>query len=391
IVTAAAVIVSLGRPTAAPVHYVDEPAFPALHDNPDAVQKVIMKGPDNSFSLVRESPDRWVAPDRANYPVATDDVRKLIVGLADMRLTEPKTKEPDLYGRIEVKDVDAKDAKSRLVRLEGAGGKVLAEAIIGKERYRLTGSQATGTYIRRPGEAQSWLASGAVQPETKVAEWLDDQVVALAGDTLRRIEIRPESGEAYAIARASADAGWQLESLGPDEKTKPDEDFAKLTGALSSVKMEDVKPRGELDWPARHGTAEVTTADGLELTVQLAKIGDDHWALFDASEVEPTAASEPAAPAQASGEKVAAADQATPTAQAKPAKPDASPGQAAAAESPSGATGSEGADKKAPATKLTAEALNQRTASWAYKIPEYLYTRLSTPRSAWLADKGKTS
>ena len=50
-----------------------------------------------------------------------------------------------------------------------------------------SGTEPSGTYIRHPGEAQSWLASGAVQPETKVTGWLDDEVVKLAPDTLRRI------------------------------------------------------------------------------------------------------------------------------------------------------------------------------------------------------------
>jgi len=180
------------------VRYVDEPAFLALRADPDAVAKVTLTTPEGSFSLVRVSPGRWVTPERADYPVAVDQVRDLIVALADMRLIEPKTTRADRYARLEVEDVGGEDAKSRLIKLESADGQTLAEAIVGKQRPRLTGTEAAGTYIRRPGEAQSWLASGGLPLEPAVTDWLVDEVVDLEGERIRRIEVRPASGPAYA-------------------------------------------------------------------------------------------------------------------------------------------------------------------------------------------------
>jgi Domain of unknown function (DUF4340) len=201
VAVAAAAMVALERPTAAPVRYVDQPAFPALRADPDAVAKVVLTMPDHSITLVRETGDRWSALERFGYPVDSAKVRALIVALADMRLVEAKTRLPERYPRLEVEDPTEADAKSRLLRAEGADGKVLAEAILGKRQHRLTGNQAAGTYLRRPGEEQSWLASGGVDLDTAVVDWLDDQIVDLDPERIGRIEIRPEAGAGYVVRR----------------------------------------------------------------------------------------------------------------------------------------------------------------------------------------------
>ncbi len=386
ITSAAAVVTAYRQPAAAPVRYGDEPAFPALRANPDAVAKIVLTTSEGTFTLVRETGDRWSAAERFGYTVDGKRVRDLVVALADMRLIEAKTKMPDRYGRIQVEDVKAKDAKSRLLRLESADGKVLAEALIGKEHHRLTGSQSEGTYLRRPGEAQAWLASGGVRIEPKVVDWLDKQVVDLGADSLRRIEIRPDGGQAYVVARAAEGGALGFEGLAEGEKPKKDANLDRLASAFAAITFDDVKPRKELSWPSAHQTAIATTFDGVELTVQLAKIDGQPWAIFDAREV--------AAAAPAKGAQPATGDQA--------AAPPATTGEAgkttaAAATTAAGtvaAAAGEAAqktDKNTPAaankdeaTKLTAGEINERVANWAYKLPSYIFDRLTKPRSDWL-------
>jgi Domain of unknown function (DUF4340) len=359
----AAGMVAVERPTAAPVRYVDEPAFPALRANPDAVAKVVLTTPDGSFTLVRETGDHWSALERYGYPVDSNKVRALIVALADMRLIEAKTSMPERYTRLEVEDLDAKDAKSRLLRVESADGTVLAEAILGKRQHRLTGAQAAGTYLRRPGEAQSWLASGGTDLDTEVVDWLDADIIDLDPARIARIEITPDSGPSYAAQRADAGGPLQLADLGADEKAKPDADLNRLAGAFAQLKLQDVKPRGEVDWPETDHGATAATFDGVEVTMHLAKIDGEPWAMLDARAVETAA---PAAPAEAAPE--------------------------AAAEGESGSgQGTEQVDitpKESKAPPASADELETRLQPWAFKISSQVFDRLTKPRSEWLEDSG---
>jgi hypothetical protein len=341
IATSAAVWVTLQQPAAGPVQIGDEPAFPALRERPDAVAKVTITMPAGGFTLTRKG-DRWVAADRHDYPVAADKLRELIVQLADMRLIEAKTSRPDRYARLEVEDV-AEGASSRLLRLEDAEGTVLAEAIVGKQRQRLTGAESSGTYLRRPGEAQSWLASGGVELDEQVQDWLQEEIVALDGERVRRLEVSPPSGERYAVVRDAPAAELRLDGLAEGEKLKQDANLNQLLGALARVQLEDVRPLGEVDWPDEQHTVRVATFDGLELTLQLATLDDQHWLRVDAAS---------AAPHQPQGEQAPA------------------PGQA---EAPAGEQ---------------AEAIKARTNGWAYQVSDYLFGRLTKPRADWIEDAG---
>jgi hypothetical protein len=400
ITVAATIVVALGQPTATPVRYVDEPAFPELRADPDAVAKVTIETPDGGFTLVRQSADRWVSPDRFDYPVAIDQLRDLVVALADMRLVEPKTSRPERYGRLELQDLDAEGAKSRLVRVENADGEVLAEAIIGKQRAQLTGQQSSGTYIRRPGEAKTWLASGSVQPALEVQEWLDSEVVDLQGDGVRRIEVTPAEGAGYTILRDEKGGELRLEGLGDDEQMKPDANLGRLANALSSVGLEDVRPRDQVEWPEQRPTARFITFDGLQVTVGLAKIGEEHWATFDVEQVEPAVA----APADAEGEGTAAAASEASgtedgggggTGETGPAGVQASESPATAAVGSDGA-GNEPAEESASdqgedEAKPDAAALQAKLGKWAYKVPEFLFSRLTTARGDLVEPKDGTS
>ena len=270
---------------------------------------------------------------------------------------------------------------------------MLAEAIIGKERYRLTGTEPTGTYLRRPDEAQSWLASGGVQIEHEVARWLDGEIVQLDPAAIRRIEIERAGEPGYAAERAKPGDPLQLAGLAEGEALKQDADLNHLTGALSSVRLDDVKPRDQLSWPAQQHTARIDTFEGVELTVHLAQIDDQYWATFDARRV---------APAQNGG--------AAPAAEAKPDAPAGEQGALAAARGgaavragcrrpdgrQAGQSGQAAARKRRRAisrpgsrarSRSTPDQLNQRLGKWAYRIPEHLFKRLSTARAELVQDR----
>ncbi len=333
IATCGAVFVTMQQPAARPVQIGDAPAFPALHEHPDAVAKVIITAPAGAVTLVRGTDDRWVAPDRYDYPIAANKLRQLVAQLADMRLIEPKTDRPERYARLQVEDVEG-DAKSRLVRLEDADGKVLAEAILGKRRQKLTGTEPAGTYLRRPGEAQSWLASGGMDVDEKVTDWLEPEVVAVAGDSVQQIEISPPAGQSYRVVRDALEANLHLDGLAEGEQLKKDANLNQLTGALATMRLDDVKPAGEITWPDEQHTVRVKTFDGVEITLRLATLDDKHWAQVDAGTAD-----------------------------------DLEQDQASAAEE-------------------KAKEIHDRTDGWAYQVSGFAFDRLTKARDSWIESPG---
>ena len=335
--TVGAAVTVMMQPSTAPVAYLDTPAFPALRAEPDAVAKVTIQTKDGTITLTRTSPETWTSPDRFDYPAAGDKIDKLVRQLNDMRLIEAKTSNAERYARLEVEDM-ADEASSRLIRLEDGEGNVLAEALIGKRLFRLTGSANSGTYIRRPGEAQSWLASGGFDLEPEVESWLDQIVVEIDREEVAKVKIALAEGEGYGVSREKASDELQFVDLAEGEKLKADASVTELASALTSVRMAAVKPRGELAWPAEEQVANVWTFDGLVLTVEFALIDDEPWAKFTAA-------------AGVLPNDVEAADQ----------------------------------------VRQRIEAINDKTAAWAYQVHQSLYQRLTKPRESWLETSDSTS
>ena len=92
IATVGAVLAVLSQPTATTLRFVDEPAFPALRENPDAVAKVTLTTPEGTITLVRETGDRWSALERygtraqtaLRFALANPRIDCVVVGLAEL-------------------------------------------------------------------------------------------------------------------------------------------------------------------------------------------------------------------------------------------------------------------------------------------------------------------
>lgn len=332
----AAVAVALGQPAISTVALDHEPAFPMVRGKANDVAKLGIRSADGSFTLERGDDGRWIAADKFGYPADSKKVRELIVTMADMKLIEAKTRRPDRYARLEVEDVDDPDAQSRHVRLETADGTVLAEAIIGKNRYRLTGRSESGTYIRRPGEALAWLASGHLSPDKSLTGWLETGIVDLARETVRRVEISPHGGQPYVAARADKDAAFRIDNV-PEGRAVKEGATSSFEYVLANVDLTDVAPRSQIDLPAARHKAAVTTFDGFEVSVELGEIDEAHWAVFSARYA-----------------------------------------------------GAPDADTAAAARERVQE-FNDRVGAWIYQIPAYVAERLSKPIDELLEESQTTS
>ena len=99
-------------------------------------------------------------------------MRALLVKLAGAELVESKTRNKDRYALLELEDPAAKDAKSRLLRLLDDKGGVIAEAVIGKKRFDAFGGSKSGTYVRKPGDAQTWLSNADLDVSVAVRDWV---------------------------------------------------------------------------------------------------------------------------------------------------------------------------------------------------------------------------
>ena len=220
-----------------------ERAFPALAAELGEVASVGIARPPLTLTFVRDG-EGWLVAEKGNYPAAAGKIPQIVLAMADMTLVEPKTQKADLHQRLEVDD--AGKGKSTLVTLKDRSGGPLAELIVGKRRYDRLGAGNDGVYVRKPGDAQAWLASGSLEFSDQLSSWLDRRILDIPQKRITKVTLTQPDGTKLVISRAAPDAGFTVEDAPPDAKFKSETTTGEPALALETLDLDDVKPAAEM-------------------------------------------------------------------------------------------------------------------------------------------------
>lgn len=360
---------------------IDEPLFAGLEQRLGDVAAVQVRAGGETVT-VRKDGDTWRVVERGGYPADPAKVREVARALAGLQLVEAKTASEDRLPRLELGDPAAEGAKSKLVTLEGADGKPIASAVVGKSKYNLFGGSRGGVYVRRQGEDQAWLAAGEVKLPSDTMGWIDRDVVSLPEKDIARVTLRENGADPIVISRP--DAAGKLALDRPPETGKVDDEvLTRVASTLDNLSMIGVRKADDKPMSADAPKARFETADGIVVTVTSTVEGqgekEEHWLSMQVSESQPVAAPEPTAPAPAAA--AAEPEQAAATPAAGEAKPEEA--TAAAETAPP-------AEPAKPLAERVAE-LKARLEGWQFQVPSYIAERLTYDREKMLAKPEGTS
>ncbi len=363
IVLAAALVVLLalalvGQRRGTTPSRADGVLLPNLEASLGDIERVtIVKANGETVATLERRPEGWVVADKHGYAANTTKLRQALTALAEAKIVEQKTANPELYDRLGVEDVSDADAAGLSVAFT-APGVTLPTVILGNAEgssYR---------YVRRAGEAQSFLVDRNPDVPRAATQWVDAQIIDVRGDRVREVTITHPDGEVVRISKDSPElANFTVADI-PQGRELSYPGVANVIGnALRELNLEDVEPKPEAP-PENAAIVEYRTFDGLVVRVTGAESDDASWITLEAS-VDPEAAAA-SAPDGADGAEASA--------------------DAESAENAGGADGSEaGADGSAAASSdearpdPSAEAarINARVGSWRYKIAGYQYDQMT--------------
>src|SRR5579871_5750685 len=141
----------------------------------------------------------WVLPGRSDFPASFDLVRRTLVGMAAMRTIEPKTARADWLHYIALETPPAGDGIA--ITVSDDKGHSLASFIAGKSVDIGDPSGATGLFVRRPGETQSWLVRSVLDPRASITDWFDKTVMTVDRARIQEVDVDPAGGTAFMVHR----------------------------------------------------------------------------------------------------------------------------------------------------------------------------------------------
>ena len=252
--------------------------FPSLETQADATGHITIQKGEKTINLKKSADGKvWSIVERDGYPVDPQKVRKLVVNLGQTELIEAKTKSEKLHGELDLGDPKKKDADSKLIRLGDKDNKTIAEVVVGKERRGAFGAGKSGTYVRVPGDAQTWLAKVELDASTDVEDWVKPVFFSVDKKKVKSLVVAKGDEVIYKLGVKDKKAGvFKLVDIPEGKKSKPKLNTDDLINGIRTLEMTDVRA-AVADDAKPDKTTEIETVDGAKYRVGMKIDGKNRW------------------------------------------------------------------------------------------------------------------
>ncbi|MCX4190587.1 DUF4340 domain-containing protein [Methylophaga sp. OBS3] len=257
--------------------------YPDLFEQLADVDKLTFEGREGKFTLLRDGDEDWVVKEYYNYPADFDLVKRMLIDIADAKILEDKTDDPEEHYILGVDTNELGSSDALEIKMYN-GDDEIAGVVLGNTRDVTVQTGPRQTYVRRSGEQESWLAEGYLQISPVMLNWINGQIVDIARERIAQVDITQPNGESVTLI-----------NLGQKDKFGTPEDLDKtifkyeqlgydIAGSLFQLRLEDVTPIAEFDrGEADVVTAEFLTYDGLKITTKTSFIDGFYYTTLNAS------------------------------------------------------------------------------------------------------------
>lgn len=337
--------------------------LPDLTDHLDDIDEVLVDGAGQKrlVSLERTD-DGWTVSELDGYQADRGKVNSLLIALADARIVEEKTADPEFHSKLGVEDIAGADAAGIEVGLVAGDGSrysvVLGSTYSGGQRYaRIADNDLSVLIDQDPNVAKD------------PADWVVPEIIDVAGDRIQRVEISHADGEHVVLHKEARGAtNFTVDDI-PEGRELQYAGVGNATGNLLQHLRLDAVRRASDEAADPVAVTEFSTFDGLVITVTATAVADeDPWlrfsARFDADQA--LAYAPPPGDTSEAADGEAAEDDSTESAAAN---------GDAAESGPAGTT----TDDSEPEADVAAEAdsINARLANWQYRVASYQMSQLT--------------
>jgi FKBP-type peptidyl-prolyl cis-trans isomerase len=271
--------------------------FPAFEDPLSCVSLEVQSfdkgaGAMIPFKVALEN-GRWTIPSHHGYPAdAREKVTQAAIGVIGLTRDVVRSDNPadhKTFGVVDPMsdDLSQLDGRAHRVTYKDAGGRVLADLLVGS---RVEGKQGY-RYVRIPGQNRVYEAKFTAEISTRFEDWIDTKLLSVVAGDIQDVRfnhysfdesrgriVKPE------VSRVSrGENRWSLQGLLPDESVNVErlDEFAQALGQLTIVGVRK-KPDELYDALMQIGRLQETPpADTISFgpDSQLGAIGNGYYVL----------------------------------------------------------------------------------------------------------------
>lgn len=220
---------------------------------------------------------KWVLASQDSYPANLEAVRKLVVNAIEATLVERKTALKDKLKLLGLGDPKETGAGARLIRFLDKDGKPVAEIVAGNNKSDAFGANKGGTYVRKAGEDQAWLANRQLDGSANLNDWVKTRVVDVSPDKVKSAEVTVAGEPAYKIGREADGRTHKLDPMPAGKKLKYVNSVDEIIESASFVDFKTVRKAGKAAALPSAGTVRFETDAGLKVELEVRSDGKEAW------------------------------------------------------------------------------------------------------------------
>ncbi|MEM7081457.1 MAG: DUF4340 domain-containing protein [Pseudomonadota bacterium] len=199
----------------------------------DDVSELALANAAGDTVTIEQTNGQWTVREKSRFYANSKMVGNLLVAAADATVSEAKTSNPELYDQIGVQDLSQDD--SRAVKLSITAPSKTYELLIGNQSGRFGGS----TFVRRAGEAESFLVTPMLSAEVNVPLWLQTSVLDIDAADVQSVQIQATNGEVVTISKSARGDAFVLDGM-PEGRALSDVPVRGLGRGLTGLTFQNV-------------------------------------------------------------------------------------------------------------------------------------------------------
>jgi len=254
--------------------------FPGLFDKLSDVDSIKFNSSQDTFTLVKQGED-WYIKERWNHPADFNLVKRALIDIADSKILDRKTANPENYPILGVEGVDNGGSSLLVTMLNGE--QEMASLIIGNEREVGQTSGPRQFYVRRAGEERTWFVEGYLNLNRFMINWIKSEVINIARERIAQVNIIQPNGDTATLVNLGVKDKFGTPTAREKTVFKYEQLGYDIAGSLFQLRMEDVQPIADFSrGDAEIVKAEFITFDGLKVTTETSFIDGQYFTTFSA-------------------------------------------------------------------------------------------------------------
>jgi hypothetical protein len=259
------------------------PLFKTLREAPPQIARIELKQGGAKLTLEHKGND-WLLKEHQSFPATPEKVRAFLASLSNAELVEAKTRRKDRYALLGLDgDPNGNGGNAQLVRLIDDKGQPVAEAMIGKQRTDAFGSGKGGTYVRRLGEAQTWLVNAEIDAGAALSTWVDSKLFNARPRDVKSVTVKSPGKDNVDIVLSVDGSEHELKDIPEGMKVKYANSIDDIVKAASSIDFDDVHKLDATPSGDKVSTVTLKLANGLNCDFKIRRDGGVAWITLDAS------------------------------------------------------------------------------------------------------------